>query len=201
MEEKILIKSERINIGPILLLISIILSVMFLITFISVFMYNFEHWPSYALGYTFGDLLAVELVFAGINILLFVTFRWLRNHEIVVTNKRVYGKTAFGKRVDLPMDSVSSVASMRLKRVSVATSSGNISFFFIKNHTEIHKCVSALLLQRQNRARPVVAQPAVVKQEISQSNADELKKYKELLDMGVITQAEFDAKKKQLLGL
>ena len=33
------------------------------------------------------------------------------------------------------------------------------------------------------------------------SNADELKKYKELLDMGVISQEEFDAKKKQLLGL
>ena len=33
------------------------------------------------------------------------------------------------------------------------------------------------------------------------SNADELKKYKELLDSGVITQEEFDAKKKQLLNL
>ena len=33
------------------------------------------------------------------------------------------------------------------------------------------------------------------------SNADELKKYKNLLDAGIITQAEFDAKKKQLLGL
>ena len=33
------------------------------------------------------------------------------------------------------------------------------------------------------------------------SAADEIKKYKELLDMGVITQEEFDAKKKQLLGL
>lgn len=32
-------------------------------------------------------------------------------------------------------------------------------------------------------------------------NADELKKYKDLLDSGVISQAEFDAKKKQLLGL
>ena len=30
---------------------------------------------------------------------------------------------------------------------------------------------------------------------------DELKRYKELLDTGVITQEEFDAKKKQLLGL
>jgi len=33
------------------------------------------------------------------------------------------------------------------------------------------------------------------------SPAEELKKFKELLDCGVITQEEFDAKKKQLLGL
>lgn len=35
----------------------------------------------------------------------------------------------------------------------------------------------------------------------SVSAADELKKFKELLDIGVITKEEFDAKKKQLLGL
>lgn len=33
------------------------------------------------------------------------------------------------------------------------------------------------------------------------SAADELKKFKELLDIGVITQEEFDSKKKELLGL
>ena len=33
------------------------------------------------------------------------------------------------------------------------------------------------------------------------SPAEELKKFKELLDMGAITQEEFDAKKKQILGL
>lgn len=33
------------------------------------------------------------------------------------------------------------------------------------------------------------------------SSAEELKKFKELLDLGVISQEEFDAKKKQLLGL
>lgn len=36
---------------------------------------------------------------------------------------------------------------------------------------------------------------------IQSSSAEELKKFKELLDMGVITPEEFDAKKKQLLGL
>ena len=34
-----------------------------------------------------------------------------------------------------------------------------------------------------------------------QSAADELKKYKELLDSGTITQEEFDAKKRQILKL
>ena len=33
------------------------------------------------------------------------------------------------------------------------------------------------------------------------SNMDELKQLKELLDTGVISQEEFDTKKKQLLGL
>jgi predicted Zn-dependent peptidase len=37
---------------------------------------------------------------------------------------------------------------------------------------------------------------------INQSSpADEIRKYKELLDDGVITQEEFEQKKKQLLGL
>ena len=42
-------------------------------------------------------------------------------------------------------------------------------------------------------------QPLGIVQQVS--SADELKKYKELLDSGVITQEEFDNKKKQLLGL
>lgn len=45
------------------------------------------------------------------------------------------------------------------------------------------------------KADPIVTVSA------SSSNADELKKYKELFDQGIITQEEFDAKKKQLLGL
>lgn len=36
---------------------------------------------------------------------------------------------------------------------------------------------------------------------VSISTADEIKRFKELLDMGIITQDEFEAKKKQLLGL
>lgn len=117
--------------------------------------------------------------------------------EIVVTDKRTYGKVAFGKRVDLPNDSISAISMVpMLKGVAVATSSGKISFLLIRNADEVYDAVNKLLMARQEKkAEPVVvATPAV-------SNAGELKQYKELLDSGAISQEEYDAKKKQLLGL
>lgn len=123
---------------------------------------------------------------------------WLHSYELTVTDKRIYGKVAWGKRVDLPLDSVSATATVTLfKGVSVSTSSGRISFLVMKNAAEIYKTINELLIKRQNKP----ATTTTIKKEVSQSNADELKKYKDLLDMGIISQEEFDAKKKQLLGL
>ena len=56
------------------------------------------------------------------------------------------------------------------------------------------------LVKRSNLIVSTKPSKAVVEQKAN-SNADELKKYKELLDMGAITQEEFETKKKQLLGL
>ncbi|MEG0691933.1 MAG: SHOCT domain-containing protein [Oscillospiraceae bacterium] len=50
-----------------------------------------------------------------------------------------------------------------------------------------------LLTQQKSKTAPVQMQAV--------SSADELLKYKNLLDMGVLTQEEFEQKKKQLLGL
>lgn len=116
--------------------------------------------------------------------------------EITITDKRVFGKAAFGKRVDLPIDKISSVAICAFKGVSVATSSGKISFLLCNNRDNIFNTISKLLVERQSKENETI-----IKQETPQSNADELKKFKDLLDNGVITQEEFDAKKKQLLGL
>lgn len=126
-----------------------------------------------------------------------IVYWWLSSNDLTVTDKRVYGKGAFGKRVDLPLDSVSAVGSKWPKGIAVATSSGKVAFLMVKNRDEIHKCISTLLIERQTKPSGTTT----IKQEISQSNADELKKFKELLDAGVITQDEFDAKKKQLLGM
>ncbi len=116
--------------------------------------------------------------------------------ELTVTDKRVYGRTAFGKRVDLPLDSVSAIGMGMFSSIAVTTSSGAIKFAMMKNRNDIHEIMSKLLVERQNKTAQVTEKPASVG-----SNADELKKYKDLLDAGVITQEEFEAKKKQILGL
>lgn len=194
MEEKILMKSESGT--NVIILFSILYflvgflvsSVLVGVPFYSAFTYFFTSllyfWdPSF---YVFWP--AVFLFIFGILV---------SGSQLVVTDKRVYGTAIFKKRVDLPMDSISAVGTSWARGIAVSSSSGKVSFFFIKNNTEIHSCISQVLLERQNKQ----AGGTIIKQEISQSNADELKKFKELLDLGVITQAEFDAKKTQLLGL
>lgn len=66
------------------------------------------------------------------------------------------------------------------------------------SNREIEKVVSYVKDQVDKIRSAPTSTPTVIQ---AQSPADELKKFKELLDMGVITQDEFDQKKKQLLSL
>ncbi len=113
--------------------------------------------------------------------------------EITVTSTRIYGKSAFGKRVDLPVDMISSIGSGIPKGISIATSSGLIKFWLLNNRQEVYRAITDLLQNRQQKSNPTIA-PA-------NGSMGDLRELKALLDQGVITQEEFDAKKKQLLGL
>ena len=55
--------------------------------------------------------------------------------------------------------------------------------------------------QTQTAGRAPVRQQAAASSKTDADTAEALKTYKELLDSGVLTQEEFDTKKKQLLGL
>lgn len=141
-----------------------------------------------------------EMFITAVSISAFgvVIYLWLRSYELTVTNKRVLGRVLWVKRVDLPIDSVSAISTINLlKAVSVSTSSGRISFLFLKNANEIYEVINDLIITRQKQNK----QMNESKSADTKGSADELKKYKELLDSGVISQEEFDAKKKQLLGL
>ena len=208
MEEKKIVKSKRYNIAKIrngILIAGVICSILSLLLYQSyyrsLFPERYKDIPYLQDILSFfkypQNLLPYFCVFVGFAIIAFVFYAWASKIEIVITDRRVYGKTVFGKRVDLPLDSISAIGVGMFKKITVSTASGVISFPMIKNRDEIHKVLSDLLIARQEKP----ASTTTIKQEIPQSNADELKKYKALLDSGVISQAEFDAKKKQLLGL
>ena len=79
--------------------------------------------------------------------------------------------------------------------LSAAADENSIIFDVSKNQLT-QQIVDYIENRRIEISKPQVAQV------VQQSSAlDEIKKLKELLDMGVISQDEFDAKKKQLLGL
>lgn len=203
MEEKIIVKSKKSNILLTSVLIFLIIGVMPIVCYYS-YLNITEHWGlffffRYFLRYP-NDILG-EPVFISFpigTVLALLFFFSMNKTDLTVTDKRVYGKASWGRRVDLPLDSISAVGTSAFKGIAVASSSGKIKIKGIKNRDEIHEAISKLLMDRQNKPN---GETMVIKQESPQSNADEIKQFKELLDSGIITQEEFDAKKKQLLGL
>ncbi len=139
-------------------------------------------------------LISLLILLLIVDIVLFFPSR--STAEITVTDKRVYGIVGFsGKRVDLPLDSISSIRTSTLGGIAIATSSGFIKFRMLDERYKVYTAISKLLNERQQRKENVSTISPMP------SNADELQKYKNLLDNGTITQEEFDSKKKQLLDL
>jgi len=150
------------------------------------------------ISFTNGPVILVSIILdMGLILSIYSFILWLsiKDNCITVTNKRVYGVTKWSKRVDLPLNQISAVATGSLKGIAVGTSSGRIVFKAIENYIDVHKEITGLLAAKQD-----VSAVQTVKGE-STNNLEELKKLKDLLDGGIITQEEFDAKKKQLLGL
>ena len=93
-------------------------------------------------------LLGIEFVyFLGI-VVFYVGHKSI---QLTVTDRRVYGVTSFGKRVDLPMDSISAISTSMWKTIAVTTASGAIKFSFIENIDEMYRILNEQLMERQNR--------------------------------------------------
>ena len=188
--EKELIKGQFYNLKYVLCVIFALCTVPFLIATIDYMGYIHWRWI---------DVIVTAVVFYFPAILMFITYLIVRKCSITVTNQRVYGKAIFGQQVDLPLDSISAIKStafILFRNLVVTSPSGKIKFYYIKNYQEVYEVIGDLLKKRQNSL--FQNQTSVIKQNF---NADELKKYKELFDEGIITQEEFEAKKKQLLEL
>lgn len=185
--EKIIIKGEKSSAKTVGVIAGAAVAVIVFIVCIAIFPMQY-YWGTSLFG----------AVVSGL-IVGFIIILWLGKMDLVVSDKRVYGCVAFGKRVDLPIDSVTAVGTSWLNGIDISTASGAIKFKLMKNNVAIHSAISKLIVDRQGKTNTI--EQTVIKQEGTSGNTDELKKYKDLLDSGVITQEEFDAKKKQLLGL
>ena len=128
---------------------------------------------------------------------------------LFVTNKRIiYGRKAgflFGGtiikaiNIDDSTDVTSSDFGLMSGRVVINTKNENCSFEVgKKNASKIFAMISNAIQDVLEKRQATQGAATVIQ---ATSPAEELKKFKELLDMGIITQEEFDAKKKQLLGL
>ena len=183
-KEKTLIRSTQ-SLPIIPIAIFVIGIILFLITIITRWSWD-----------DFADIMM--FVSPAISIIGMVFYFYSGRCSMVVTDRRIYGKVAFGTQIDLPLDMVSAVGVTGiLKGVVVSTSSGQLKFMYVENASEIHAVINDLLMKRQESNRN--SSINVTKKEIS--NADELIKFKELLDSGIISQEEYEAKKKQLLGI
>ena len=78
-----------------------------------------------------------------------VVYFMMRNCKIVITDKRIYGCSTFGKRITLPLDKISTVSTNPFGYLTVATSSGKINFWLITNGEEVWELINSLITNRQ----------------------------------------------------
>ncbi len=119
--------------------------------------------------------------------------------EITVTTDGVEGKLSRGRPIEIPLNQITGIHKCAFWGVSVTAIAGTSKFYLIKNRDEI----LSTLAQMMASTNPASAQGAenAAPQNNGSTDADSLKDLKDLLDSGVITQEEFDEKKKQILGI
>ena len=200
MNEKILIQSKSYKwlsgIFILLSLIALIIGCVFLSKYRWTSSYYAPYYGTYLTRvHTSPDMLTVSIICFVVSAIFLLLFLMTFRTKIVVSNTGVSGRAMFGKQVDIPMDSISSVGKHALlKGVSISSSSGVIRFFLLENAEEIFSTVGTLLHDR-------IKAKTTASNQSAGSSVDDLAKYKALFDAGVISAEEFEAKKKQILGL
>ena len=133
----------------------------------------------------------------------------LEENCIRITRDGAMGAIAHSPEVTIPLTSIQTVAYrkgsifangfLQFSALGIAAGLSTVFFFPGGNSEALHfkECVERQMKVCKEKAAQPVAQNVIQ----PLSAADEIQKFKALLDAGVITQEEFDAKKKQLLGL
>ena len=186
-EEKVLVKSE---------FDSSACHKFALIWYIALFIYG------WIIGWSVSELDAGVGFLAGFLSALFlgglihlIVYLTARNNEITLTNYKITGTYRRSLSLNIPIDSVSSVSKGAMGSLCITCAGNKYNISYVSNRDVFCSKLNELLNTRTQQALKGVH---TINQ---QSNYDEIEKLKQLLDDGIITKEEFDAKKKQLLGL
>ena len=126
----------------------------------------------------------------------------LTDQRIILLNRHFLIGT---EQIEIPLTSVNSIARQSrilFSSISIMHGSGGIIIDNVSKGCDkafVDKANNAIEEAKNASTNRIVS--AIENSYRNYSPADELKKYKELLDIGAITPAEFNAKKKQLLNL
>lgn len=139
------------------------------------------------------------------NAFSFATLKNRINGPVVITNRRIFFcNNSLGNVTSkqMPLQSIQSVdeASNGLMGVGQLRISGLTEMFVL----DLQKPDIKIFVQKLDEARAAIitnASNTTVINNTSVDTAGELRKYADLLNDGIISQEEFDAKKKQLLRL
>lgn len=98
-------------------------------------------------------IFTVIMVIGVILVILFaILYFAIAKCSISITSSKVYGCAVFGKHVDIPVVSISTVSTGSFDSIVITTSTKTIKFFGISNKNELCEHISKLLAGCQRRA-------------------------------------------------
>jgi hypothetical protein len=146
-----------------------------------------------------GSVYSAWIVLVVVLLLVILWYSADQKKTIEISGDRIICKKGTETVKEFLIKDVNSVKSAFMKSLVVSGKGIKHKVMLLENAGEIKAAIMNSATYHPSEKTVNVAPAATIIQQTS--NADELKKYKELLDSGVISQEEFDAKKKQLLGL
>ena len=153
--------------------------------------YSFGDYYLYKNTYT--PFLVIYGIIFGLVTLTTIALLLDKKRNIIVKKDTVTITKLFKKKADLLIADINSVETTKLKGVKIIGNGFKYSILLLSNNEEVKDNLFKLL----GTAKKEIKETKEKKENISA--ADEIKKYKDLLDAGAITQEEFDKKKKELL--
>lgn len=142
-----------------------------------------------------------EVLFAFVGLYNYISAtKHDSNYAIAITNKRIVAgqKKVFGENVNTisrnHLNDISKSTGMIMGLLTVDTFKETFNIATNKNEiNSIYEGINRILFEEVENTAPV-------KETTAKSGIEALKEYKELLDLEIITQEEFNLKKKEILG-